>query len=100
MLSFRLAVLELKHVHLRVLLLLWHLSDRWGRVRRDGVHLELPLTHELIARMVGAHRTSVTVALRKLTGDGRLKRTASGLSVTRCFDGRIMLPQAFAVLAC
>jgi CRP/FNR family cyclic AMP-dependent transcriptional regulator len=75
MLSFRLAILELRHVHLRVLFLLWHLSDRWGRVHRDGVHLELPLTHDLIAHMVGAHRTSVTLAIGKLVADGRLVRT-------------------------
>ena len=32
MLSVRLAILELRHVHLKILLLLWHLADRWGRV--------------------------------------------------------------------
>jgi hypothetical protein len=32
------------------------------------------LTHDLIARMVGAHRTSVTVALRKLAEEGRITR--------------------------
>jgi CRP/FNR family transcriptional regulator, cyclic AMP receptor protein len=74
LLSFRLAILELRHVDLRVLLLLWHLADRWGQVSGDGVRLNLDLTHELIARMVGAHRTSVTAALQKLVDDGRLAR--------------------------
>jgi CRP/FNR family transcriptional regulator, cyclic AMP receptor protein len=75
LLSFRLAILELRHVDLRVLLLLWHLADRWGQVSAEGVRLNLNLTHELIARMVGAHRTSVTLALRKLAEEGRLART-------------------------
>jgi CRP/FNR family transcriptional regulator, cyclic AMP receptor protein len=75
LLSFRLAIAELKHVHLRVLLLLWHLSDRWGRVRPDGVHLDLPLTHSLIGRMVGAHRTSVTGAVQRLAKEGRIARS-------------------------
>jgi hypothetical protein len=74
LLSFRLVVVELKHIHLRVLLLLWHLADRWGHVRPDGVHLDLRLTHDLIARMVGAHRTSVTVAVRRLTSEQRVRR--------------------------
>ena len=74
LLSFRLAILELKHVNLRVLLLLWHLADRWGRVRPEGVRLDLELTHDLIGRMIGAHRTSVTIALRELTAEGRLTR--------------------------
>jgi CRP/FNR family cyclic AMP-dependent transcriptional regulator len=78
LMSFRLAIGELRHVHLRVLLLLWHLSDRWGRVRPDGVHLDLRLTHDLIARMVGAHRTSVTVALRRLAAEGRVARSPAG----------------------
>ena len=78
LLSFELAVQELKHVHLRVLLLLWHLADRWGRVHPEGVHLELPLTHDRLARMVGAHRTSVTLAVRTLTKDGRLRRGDGG----------------------
>jgi CRP/FNR family transcriptional regulator, cyclic AMP receptor protein len=74
LLSFRLAILELRHVNLRVLLLLWHLADRWGRVGAEGVRLDLDLTHDLIARMVGAHRTSVTVALRDLSDEGRVTR--------------------------
>ena len=78
LLSFTTAILELKHVDLRVLLLLWHLADRWGRVRPDGVYLNLPLTHELLARMVGAHRTSVTLAVRQLCEEGRIDRTEDG----------------------
>ena len=74
LLSFRLAILELRHVDLRVLLLLWHLADRWGQVGGEGIRLKLDLTHDLIARMVGAHRTSVTVALRKLADEGRIAR--------------------------
>ena len=74
LLSFRLAILELRHVDLRVLLLLWHLADRWGQVGGEGIRLNLDLTHDLVARMVGAHRTSVTVALRKLSDEGRVVR--------------------------
>ena len=74
LMSIRVAILELNHVHLRVLLLLWHLADRWGRVQTEGVYLELRLTHELLARMVGAHRTSVTLALNKLADEHRVKR--------------------------
>lgn len=78
LLSFRTVLLELKHVDLRVLLLLWHLADRWGRVRPEGVRLDLRLTHDLLARMVGAHRTSVTLAVRKLRDQGHLERTKRG----------------------
>ncbi len=75
LLSFRTALLELKHVDLRVLLLLWHLADRWGQVRADGIVVALPLTHELVARMVGAHRTTVSLAVHSLKEEGRLGST-------------------------
>jgi CRP/FNR family transcriptional regulator, cyclic AMP receptor protein len=78
LLSVQLAILELDHIHLRVLLLLWHLSDRWGRVRPEGVCLDLRLTHTLLARMVGAHRSSVTLAIQRLTREQRLTRTDTG----------------------
>jgi len=78
LLSFRLAVTELRHVDLRMLLLLWHLADRWGRVDNHGVRLDLSLTHEQIGHMIGAHRTSVTVAARKLANDGRVRRGEGG----------------------
>jgi hypothetical protein len=51
----------------RVLLTLWHLADRWGKVSPEGVVLTLPkLTHEMIARMVAARRPSVTSGIRRL----------------------------------
>lgn len=81
LLSFRLAILELRHIDLRVLLLFWHLADRWGRVRANGVELDLDLTHDLIARMIGAHRTSVTLALRKLSEGGRISREGRRLTL-------------------
>lgn len=51
----------------RLLLTLWHLADRWGRVTRDGVRLDLRLTHELLGDIVGARRPSVSTALGALT---------------------------------
>ncbi len=58
----------------RLLMLFWHLADRWGRVRGDGIVVPVPLTHELIARLVGARRPSVSTALKSLERQGRLAR--------------------------
>jgi CRP/FNR family cyclic AMP-dependent transcriptional regulator len=55
----------------RLLLLFALLAERWGKVRPEGVRLELPLTHDLLARMSGARRPSVSTALRSL-GDAGL----------------------------
>jgi len=62
----------------RLLLLFTMLAERWGKVRPDGVWLELPLTHELLARMSGARRPSVSTALRSLSNAGAVTRVRRG----------------------
>ena len=57
-------------------MLFWHLSERWGRVTAEGVRLELPLTHEVLAELVGAQRPTVTTALSRLARRGELVRVA------------------------
>ena len=75
-LAITLAVSNLRRVDVRLLVLLWHLADRWGRVTPDGVVVPLKLTHETLARLVGAQRPSVSTALSQLEEDGRLRRTS------------------------
>jgi CRP/FNR family transcriptional regulator, cyclic AMP receptor protein len=53
-------------VERRLLLKIRQLADRWGRVTPRGVRLDLRLTHQELADMVGAVRESVTVSLRSL----------------------------------
>jgi CRP-like cAMP-binding protein len=68
------AVTNLKHVETRLLVQFWHLAERWGRVGPTGISIELPLTHEMIAKMVGATRPSVTTGLGRLAARGLLVR--------------------------
>jgi CRP/FNR family cyclic AMP-dependent transcriptional regulator len=58
----------------RLLMLFWELADRHGHVHRDGVHLELPLTHEILSHLVAARRPSVSGALSRLAEQDRLRR--------------------------
>jgi CRP/FNR family cyclic AMP-dependent transcriptional regulator len=62
----------------RLHLLLWELADRYARVHQDGVHIDLPLTHELISHLAGAQRPSVSSALARLGERGLLERTTTG----------------------
>jgi CRP/FNR family transcriptional regulator, cyclic AMP receptor protein len=82
-LVFFLAVCHLKRVEARLLVVLWHVADRWGRMTRDGVILPLPLTHKLLASMIGAHRPSVTTALGTLRTRGVLERRSDGAWLLR-----------------
>jgi CRP/FNR family transcriptional regulator, cyclic AMP receptor protein len=75
-LAFNVAIHCLRHVHLRLLALLWHLADRHGRVTREGTHVPLPLSHADLAELVGAQRPSVSVALKRLADAGQVRRAA------------------------
>lgn len=77
-LALQVAMCHLRRVRERLLLLFWMLAERWGRVRPDGVIVPLPVTHKILARVVGAHRPSVTLALQRLEAEGRLTREDSG----------------------
>jgi CRP/FNR family cyclic AMP-dependent transcriptional regulator len=62
----------------RLQLLMWEVADRYGRVHRDGVHIDLPLTHELISQLAGARRPSVSSALGRLVDKGLVERHGAG----------------------
>lgn len=68
------AVTHLPRADSRLLILFWLLAERWGTVGPDGVHVSLPLTHEVLAMLIGAQRPTVTVALQRLTRGGLLLR--------------------------
>jgi hypothetical protein len=71
------AVTHLPRAHARLLLLFWLLAERWGRVGPEGVHVDLPLTHGVLAMLIGAQRPTVTLALQRLTRAGLLNRERS-----------------------
>ncbi len=59
----------------RVRIKLLHLARSHGRVLAGGgVRLDLPLTHDLLAHMVGSSRGTVTRALAELESEGFLRR--------------------------
>lgn len=72
---------KLRRVEDRVLALLWHLGERWGRVGPDGVVVPLGLTHETIGRLAGAERPTVSLALADLAREGAVTRRPDGAFV-------------------
>lgn len=78
-LAVQLALSRLRRIDDRLHILFWHLADRWGRVQRDGsVACPVPVTHELLAAMIGAQRPTVTAALAQLTAEGQVSRCRKG----------------------
>ena len=77
-LAVALAIAHHQRVDDRLLLTLWHLAERWGRVHTDGVVVPLPLSHQRLADLIGAHRPSVTTAMGELARAGTVSRRESG----------------------
>lgn len=70
------AITSQPRLEIRLVLLLWHLATRWGRVEPSGIRLSMPLTHRLLGQLVSAERPSITHALKRLADAGLVTGTA------------------------
>jgi DNA-binding transcriptional ArsR family regulator len=61
-----------------VLAFFGHLAERWGRVSPSGVIVPLQLTHEMLGRLIGARRPTVSLALKELGAERLLERRRDG----------------------
>ena len=77
-LAFHLALVSVRRAEPRLLMLLSHLGQRWGRMTPEGIVLPLPLTHDLLAHLASMRRPTATAALHRLMDRGRLDRRADG----------------------
>jgi CRP/FNR family transcriptional regulator, cyclic AMP receptor protein len=77
-LAYLMAAQHLRRVDDALLATLWHIAAMWGKVTLDGVVVPYHFTHQELADIVGARRPSVTVAIRALEAQGRLRREERG----------------------
>ncbi|HEY4094222.1 MAG TPA: Crp/Fnr family transcriptional regulator [Baekduia sp.] len=68
------AIAQLPRVDQRLEAMFWDLAGRWGHVTPSGIHLPLPLSHEVLARLVGGRRPTITLALKALADRGVVAR--------------------------
>jgi CRP-like cAMP-binding protein len=66
----------------RLLLVLWHLAERWGRMTPQGAVLPLALTHHVLGQLAAARRPTATLALAELESAGFVSRIDDGWLVT------------------
>lgn len=71
-------IVKQSHIEMRVMLMLWHFAQRWGRVLPEGILLPLPLTHAILGQLVGARRPTVSLAVKQLEREGALARATGG----------------------
>jgi CRP-like cAMP-binding protein len=72
------AISQLHRVDVRLVSLLWHLAERWGRVTGEGVVVPLALSHRVLGQLVGARRPTVSTALAQLARENRVQRRQDG----------------------
>lgn len=77
------ALLQLTPVETRLLVLFWHLAERWGHVTPDGISVRLHMSHEVLGQLVGSQRASVTTGLRRIDASGLIVRRADGTWLLR-----------------
>ncbi len=88
------AITSQPRLEVRLALLLGTCAARWGKVEPGGIRLPLPLTHQLLGRLVGAERPSVSHALARLSARGPRHRPRRRVAPAR--DAR---PSHLAALA-
>jgi len=95
-LAVNMAIIQQARVSTRLHMLLWHLADRWGRVRADGVALPLALTHTMLAELVAARRPTVTTALTELAREQRVLPASPGWLLSGEPPGELLELQSVA----
>lgn len=76
--TMQIAIGQLRNAHSRVLVFLWHVADRWGRMENGEVTVPVALSHAELARMVSLQRQTTTSALNDLIRAGRVGRRDDG----------------------
>lgn len=73
--TVNMAIMHQPRIDVRLHMLFWELADRFGRVRGDGIHVPLRLTHAMLADLVAARRPTVTKSLGELAERGVVRWT-------------------------
>jgi CRP-like cAMP-binding protein len=68
------------------------LARSHGRVGRDGIRLDFPLTHDLLGEMTGSARETVTRALDELQREGFVQRRGRTYSLHVAPDDLVVTP--------
>jgi hypothetical protein len=76
--AIALAAGQIPSMRLRLLVVLWHIAQRWGEPHEGGTAVPVRLTHELLGNLTSAQRPSVSHALTALRSHGLVDRTPDG----------------------
>ena len=97
-LSAQVAIAHVRRAEPRLILLFWHLADRWGRVTPGGVEVPLRLTHSAVAQLACMRRPTVSTTLAHLANAGEIQRNADGTWVLTGSPPELTPPRGQALL--
>jgi CRP/FNR family transcriptional regulator len=80
-LSDRLEAMAQLHLDEKIYGVLLNVAREHGQKEEGRYVLEIPLTHEDLGFLVGAHRVSVTRTMKRLKESGRIKRSGKSLII-------------------
>lgn len=83
------AISQLPRVDDRLLALFWVIADRIGTISGDEIRLELSVTHEMLAHMIGARRPTVSLGLTRLHGQNLLHNDGGHWLLNRASVARV-----------
>ena len=92
-LAVNMAIVQQSRVQTPLHMLLWHLANRWGYVRPDGVILPLRLTHSVLSDLVAARRPSVSVTLSEMARAKLVRRVPEGWLLSGAPPGELLALQ-------
>jgi CRP/FNR family transcriptional regulator, cyclic AMP receptor protein len=81
--AVQLAACQLPRVEDRLIAIMWLIAESWGRVTAGGTEVPVTLTHDALGELVGARRSTVSLALKQLMEDGALVRNDGGWLLLR-----------------
>jgi CRP/FNR family cyclic AMP-dependent transcriptional regulator len=76
--AIALAAGQIPSMRMRLLVVLWHIAQRWGEPYEDGTVIPVRLTHELLGNLASAQRPPVSHALTALRRSNLIDRTSDG----------------------
>ena len=80
-LTERIGSMSLTHLEDRLYRVLVNVAREHGVRDKNSLMIQFPLTHEDLSFLVGAHRVSITRALKSLTESGKISRRGKTVSV-------------------
>lgn len=73
-LTTRLGDMAIPSLEERLFQVLINVAREHGIPDSRGIHIQFPLTHEDLSFLTGSHRVTITKAIKKLEGDGRIEK--------------------------